>query len=74
MEYIYKDNDECNLKKTQLYIAFDFFYYAILFCCTTNIRLISTHYFIMKILNKRELQQIAFNYSSDINFQDFKNL
>ena len=28
----------------------------------------------MKIPNKRELQQIAFNYSSDIDFQDFMNL
>ena len=28
----------------------------------------------MKIPNKRELQQITFNYSSDINFQDFVNL
>ena len=25
----------------------------------------------MKIPNKRELQQIAINYSSDINFKDF---
>ena len=31
------------------------------------------HYFI-KIPNKRELQQIAFNHSSDIDFQDFMNL
>ena len=28
----------------------------------------------MKIPNKRELQQIAFNHSSDFNFQDFMNL
>ena len=28
----------------------------------------------MKIPNKRELQQITFNHSSDINFQDFVNL
>ena len=28
----------------------------------------------MKIPNKRDLQQIAFNYSSDIDFQDFMNL
>ena len=28
----------------------------------------------MKILNKRELQQIAFNHSSGIDFQDFMNL
>ena len=34
-----------------------------------NIRLNSTHYFIMKILNKRELQQIEFNHTSDIDFK-----
>ena len=28
----------------------------------------------MKIPNKRELQKIAFNYSSDIDCQDFMNL
>ena len=28
----------------------------------------------MKISNKYELQQIAFNYSSDIEFEDFMNL
>ena len=32
------------------------------------------HYFIMKIPNKRELQQIAFNHLSDIEFKDFMNL
>ena len=37
-------------------------------------RLNSTHYFIMKIPNKRELQQIAINHSSDIDFRDFMNL
>ena len=30
--------------------------------------------FFMKIPNKRELQQIAFNHSSDIDFQNFMNL
>ena len=34
----------------------------------------STHYFIMKTLNIRELQQIAFNYSSDIELKDIINL
>ena len=34
-----------------------------------HIRLDSTHYFVMKIPNKRELQQIASNNSSDIGFQ-----
>ena len=28
----------------------------------------------MKIPNKRELQQIALNHSSDINFKDFINI
>ena len=28
----------------------------------------------MKILNKRDLQHVAFNHSSDIDFQDFMNL
>ena len=39
-----------------------------------NIRLNSTHYFVMKITNKQELQQIAFNHSSDIDFRDFMKL
>ena len=39
-----------------------------------NIRLNLTHYFVMKIPNKRELKQIAFNHSSDFDFQDFMNL
>ena len=33
-----------------------------------------THFFIMKIPNKRELQEIALNHSSDIDFKDYKNL
>ena len=37
------------------------------------IRLHSIHYFVMKIPNKRELQQIAFNHSLNIDFQDFIN-
>ena len=36
-----------------------------------DVRLNSTHLFIMKIPNKRELQQIALNHSSDIDFKDF---
>ena len=34
----------------------------------------SMHYFMMKIPNKRELQQIAFNHSSNIDFKDSMNL
>ena len=36
-----------------------------------DVRLNSTHFFIMKIPNKRELQEIALNHSSDIDFKDF---
>ena len=35
---------------------------------------ISTHFLIMKILNKRELEQIALNHSSDIDFKDFMKI
>ena len=36
-----------------------------------EVRLNTIHLFIMKIQNKRELQQIAINHSSDIDFKDF---
>ena len=39
-----------------------------------DVRLNSTHFFIMKIPNKRELQQIALNHSSDIDFKDFMKI
>ena len=39
------------------------------FAVPKNISLNSGHHFIMKILSKRELQQITFNHSSDIVFQ-----
>ena len=39
-----------------------------------DVRLNSTHFFIMKVPNKRELQQIALNYSSDIDFKDFMKI
>ena len=41
------------------------------FAAPEHIRLNSTHYFLMKCSNKRELSQIAFNHSSDIDFQYF---
>ena len=40
-----------------------------------TIRLNTTHHcFIMKIPNKRELQQITSNHSSNIDFKDFMKL
>ena len=40
------------------------------FKVTKDIRINTTHFY-MKIPNKRELQQILINHSSDINFKDF---
>ena len=39
-----------------------------------DVRLNSTHFLIMKIPNKRELQQTVLNHSSDIDFNDFINI
>ena len=39
-----------------------------------DVRLNSTQFFIMKIPNKRELQQIVLNHSSDIDFKDFMKI
>ena len=36
-----------------------------------DVRLNSIHFFVMKIPYKRELQQIAINHSSDVDFKDF---
>ena len=44
------------------------------FAVSKNIRQNSTWCFILKIPNKRELQQIVFNHSSDIEFQEFMDL
>ena len=43
------------------------------FSVPKDVRLISTHYLIMKINNKKELQNIAINYSADIDYKDFVN-
>ena len=45
-------------------------YYAV----PKNISLNSTYYFTMNIPNKREVQQIAFNQTSDFDFKDFMNI
>ena len=46
---------------------FTCFYFSV----PKDIRLNSTHYLIMKINNKRELQNIAINHSADIDYGDF---
>ena len=70
-------NKKLNLIVTDLFIRgrklniFLVFITQLYFKVTNNFRLNSTHLFIMKIPNKRELQQIALNHSSDINSKDF---
>ena len=44
------------------------------FSVPKDVRLNTTHYFIMKINNKRELQNIAISHSADIDYQDFKKI
>ena len=39
-----------------------------------DVRLNSAHYLIMKINNKRELQNIAINHSADIDYKDFMKI
>ena len=39
-----------------------------------DVRLNTSQFFIAKMQNKRELQQIAINHSSDINTKDFANI
>ena len=41
------------------------------FTVRKDVRLNSTHYLIMKISNKRELQNIAINHSVDIDYKEF---
>ena len=65
---------------TELFIrdrTLDIFFIFIIqsyFAAPKNIRLNFTHYFNKKISYKWELQQIAFNHSSDNDFRDFINV
>ena len=44
------------------------------FSVPKDVRLNSTHYLIMKINNKKELQNIAINHSADIDFKEFMKI
>ena len=44
------------------------------FSVPKDVRLNLTHYLIMKINNKRELQNIARNHSADIDYKDFMRI
>ena len=41
------------------------------FSVPRDVTLNSTHYFIMKIYNSKELQNIAINHSADIDYNDY---
>ena len=64
---------ELFIKRRKLIISLVFITQSY-FAVPKNIRLNLTHYFVMKTSSKRELQQIAFNHLSDIDFQDFMNI
>ena len=44
------------------------------FTVPKDVRLNSTHYLIMKINNRKELQNIAINHSADIDYKDFMKI
>ena len=50
------------------------FYTQSYFTVPKDVRLNTTHFFIRKILSKRQLQQTAINHSSDISTEDFVNI
>ena len=64
---------ELFLRGRKLYISLVFItqYY---FRVPKTIRINRAHYFIKKIPNKKELQEIATNHSSDFHFKDFLKL
>ena len=49
-------------------------YYSVLFFCSKRCQTKLTHYLIMKINNKRQLQNIARNLSADIDYKDFMKI
>ena len=68
------NNKKLNSIVTELFIRGRKLITQSYFKVAKDLTLNSTHFFIMKIPNKRELQQIATNHSSDIDFKDFMNI
>ena len=58
-------------RKLNIYLAFITQSY---FSVPKDVRLNSTHYLIMKINNKTELQNIAINHSANIEYKDFMKI
>ena len=61
-------NKNLNPVLTELFIRGKKLIFFFLVVVPKNIILNSTHYFLIKVPNKIELQQIPLNHSSDINF------
>ena len=55
-------------RKLNISLVFITQYY---FSVPKDVRLNSTHYLILRISNKKELQNIVINHSADIHFKDF---
>ena len=74
------DNKTLDLIVTQLFIRGRKLNISLVFITRSyfqvpkDVRLNTSHFFIEKIPNKRELQQISVNHSSDINTKDFANI
>ena len=73
-------NKKLNSKVTELFIRGRKLNISLVFITQSyfkvpkDVRLNTTHFLISKIPNKRELQQIAINHSSDISTEDFVNI
>ena len=74
------NNKKINPVVTELFIRGRKLNISIVFITTSyfkvpkDVRLNSTHFFIMKSPNKRELQQMALNHLSDIDFKNFMKI
>ena len=74
------NNKNLNSIVTELFIRGRKFKFSLVFITLSyfkvpkDVRLNTTHFFIAKIPNKRELQQIATNHLSDIITKDFINI
>ena len=74
------NNKKLNSIVTELFIRGTNLNISLVFVTQSNfkvlkdVRLNTTHFFIAKIPNKRELRDIAINHSSDIKTEDFFNI
>ena len=79
ISYIIK-NKKLNSIVTELFIRGRKINISLIFITQSNfkvpkdVRLDTSHFFISKIPNRKELQQTAINHSSDITTKDFENI